>query len=95
MTLQIEEIYKVQREIWDRFYAFLNDEGLGWPAWNRFLAENGMEKESCHKNFQLQRGGRVSILDPSGFGRLWMSEDFALKALLFRGATWTGNQSKS
>lgn len=81
MTLKIEDIYRVQEAIWMRFYEMVFGKELGLPAWNGFLSENGLEKEGGVTDFQLHMGGRVSVLDPSGYGRLWMAEDFALKIL--------------
>lgn len=85
MRLEEPQFYRVQAVIWAQFERFIFKERTGWPAWEAFLLENGMEREGGVLDFHLQRDGRVSVLDPSSYGRLWMDEDFAQKVILLGG----------
>lgn len=86
MNIRIDDIYRVQAAIWGKFNSCIFSDGLGWAAWESFMAQNGLEREGGVLDFQLHEGGRVSVLDPSNYGRLWMSEDFARKVLFLGGA---------
>lgn len=81
MTISVDDIYRVQEAVWKRFHDTVLSKELGWPDWSRFVEENGLRSEGGVLDFQLHQGGLVSVLDPSNYGRLWMSEDFALKIL--------------